>query len=158
MRQACTLWDNLTVTHSHSWGYDLITLAEVLWHPTAALRHRTEAIRCHTAAQGQPPQDTLRCWRGAETGLSHCLVVQALWWLQSCASDWELEIQKKGIMCKPTTQNNIGYVCAYYNWLWLYLIIMFKNYYVMNENHVCAVVLKNVPLISYLAASKEFTQ
>ena len=65
--------------------------------------------------------------------LSHCLVAQALWWLQSCASDWELEIQKKGIMCKPTTQNNIGYVCAYYNWLWLYLI-MFKNYFVMNEN------------------------
>ena len=134
MRQACTLWDNLTVTHCHSWGYDLITLAEVLWHPTAALRHRTEAMRCHTAAQGQPQQDTLRCCRGAETDchtvLSHklcdgCRAVRA--------SDWELEIQKKGIMCKPTTQNNIGYVCAYYNWLWLYLI-MLKNYFVMNEN------------------------
>ena len=53
-------------------------------------------------------------WDVAEAlRLSHCLVARALWLLHSWATDWELETQKKGSMCKPTTQNiihNPGYV------------------------------------------------
>ena len=37
-------------THCNSRGYDLISLAAVLWHHTAAVRCRTAAVRCHTAA------------------------------------------------------------------------------------------------------------
>ena len=78
-------------THCNSRGYDLISLAAVFWHHTAALRCRaaalrcrTAALRCHTAAMRQP-QDVAEALR-----LSHCLVAQALWLLHSCVWDWEL--------------------------------------------------------------------
>ena len=36
--------------HCNSWGYDLISLAAVVWHHTAALRCRAAALRCHSSS------------------------------------------------------------------------------------------------------------
>ena len=116
-------------THCNSCGYDLISLAVVLWHHTAALRCRAAAVRCHTAAVRchtaamRQPQDVAEALR-----LSHCLVARALWLLHSCASDWELLTQKKGIMCKPTTQNNPwSWLCAFGNCTYFVMLVAKLN-------------------------------
>ena len=53
-------WCYMTITcsmrqsnsnHCNSWGYDLISLAAVVWHHTAALRCRAAALRCHSSSE-----------------------------------------------------------------------------------------------------------
>ena len=59
-------------TNYNSWGFDLISLAAVLWHHTAALRRRAAALRCRTAALRQPNKWHMRCCRGSETVTLSC--------------------------------------------------------------------------------------
>ena len=99
--------------HSNSWGYDrgLFSLATVLWYHTAAFRCREQ------------PQDTLRCCRGSETvTLSRCTNSPIA--VQLCVRLRTLD--KKRIMCKPTTQNNPqSWLCAFQNLL--YFLYLFCN-------------------------------
>ena len=64
--------------------------------------------------------------------LSHCLVARALWLLHSYASDG-MGTQKKGIMCKPATQNNPqSWLCMFQNctyfvmWACMYSLLGWK--------------------------------
>ena len=86
-------------THCNSCGYDLISLAAVLWHHTAALGGRAQLWESHRA-----PRDVAKALR-----LSHSHVACATHLLHRI----NLEA-KKGIMYKSSTHHNPqSWLCAF---------------------------------------------
>ena len=100
-------------THCSSWGYDLITLAAVLWHHTAALKCRPAALGHHTAALSLP-QVTPRSCSSSKTVTESCCMCHTT--AAHLCVNQELNTQKKGIMCITTTQHNLqSWLCAVLN-------------------------------------------
>ena len=105
-------------THCNSWGYDLISLAVILWHHTAALRCRAAALR--------QPHGTLSCCRGCETVSLPCCTSSVIAAAQLCVILKTLDTEEGHcVQTKYSTVSCILYYCklAYCAFLRLDLLL-----------------------------------